>query len=59
MEKQKSTCIIMLPSTQKRLKKLAVDLDLTIGTTISYLLDQVAPLSSEELVKMICENHVE
>lgn len=56
MEQKKSTCIIMLPSTQKRLKKLAVDLELPIGTTISYLLDQVAPLSSEELVQMICED---
>ena len=58
MEKKKSTCIIILPSTFRRLKKLAVDMDLPIGTTITYLLDQIAPVSSEELVKMICEDHV-
>ena len=58
-ENKKGTCIIMLPTTHRRLKKLAVDLDLTMGTTISYLLDQVAPITGDELVKMICENHVE
>ena len=58
-ENKKPICVIMLPSTKKRLKRLAVELDLPIGTTISYLLDQVAPITGEELVKMICENHVE
>ena len=58
-EKTTSHCVLMLPSTKKRLKRLAVDLELPIGTTISYLLDHVAPITGEELVKMICENHVE
>ena len=54
-----SHCVIMLPSTKKRLKRLAVDLDLTIGQTISFLLNNYAPVSGDELVKMICEDHVE
>ena len=58
-ENKKTIAIIMLPSTKKRLKRLAVDMDLTIGTTISFLLDQVAPITGDELVKMICEDHVE
>ena len=58
MNDTRQTNIVMMPTTKKRLKRLAVELDLTMGATISLLLDKVAPVSGDELARMICEDYV-
>ena len=58
-ENKKSTCIIMLPITFRRLKMLAVKRGLSIGNTISLLLDTVDPMPIDEQIMLMEVEHIE
>jgi hypothetical protein len=56
---KKQTNIEMLPTTHKRLKMLAVEMELTLGATILFLLENYRPMPIDEQIKMIQADHVE
>ncbi len=50
---QKQVNIQMGKDTHRRLKMLAADLELPIGTTLLFLLDQYRPIDIQETIKMM------